>query len=277
MEMFTGLALTPLPLAWEDSANWLWKSEGVSPELIKLARMRPEQDAFWHGLSSLFGFDRWRIAERIPHLAGALPPLLPLMPLPMTYLGQLQHCPVWSLPWRTASVAHWTTTFAELLGDHVGRLHREAVSGWGHPLERTFALDQWPLRVKRYLSCSTRRTELGSLADRLPAVPTRAVWSLPDLRVDQFMWNATGWFWNDWEALLWAPLEFDWSLFELLLDNEIHRAAFYEAYRLHASPPDVQQHRFHCRAVLWLMNVFGPLNWETLASRPCWVDSLKRH
>ncbi|RKR06233.1 hypothetical protein C7446_1171 [Kushneria sinocarnis] len=270
LAMLLGRQLNPLSLDWEDASNWCWKSDGVAPELIKLART-DVTSPFWRGIRQLFGFDRWAHAETLPMVAGMLPPDLPLMPMPMTFLARLQHSPIWSLPWRQAEQASWTGQFAERLGHQVGLLHRETANWFGHPLSGRHELAAWPDRVCNFLRQSDARA-MHELADEPVALPDRAVWCLPDLRADQYLESATDGFWSDWEALVVAPIEFDWALLELLLDDETLRQRFCRAYRCHGAVPRISRQRLHYRAVLWCLEVLGPMSWPVMRDQPDWLD-----
>ncbi|GAB2798792.1 hypothetical protein GCM10027040_27050 [Halomonas shantousis] len=268
IKAYTGHCVSPVPLDWPDSANWLWRTRGDAPQLLKLARTSPRGDAFWKGIQDLFGFDRWEHPEALTRLGGALPARLPMPPLPLTFLGRMQSAPLWSLPWRQAHKPAMTETFAELLGDQVGRLHHESVSGWGHPLTKMWALDEWPRLARSFLERHPRRDEI-EISLSMP-VPTRAVWSLPDLRPDQFLCGATGWYWSDWEALVWAPWELDHCLVELLCRSQRQYDAFLAAYRCHQPVPELGAFRMAMRAVLWAMHVCGDVQWQWMAARPVW-------
>ncbi|MHB0775347.1 aminoglycoside phosphotransferase/kinase family protein [Halomonas sp. WWR20] len=260
--------MSPVALDWPDSANWLWKTRGVAPQLLKLARTSPPGDPFWKGIHDLFGFDRWEHPESLTRLGGALPADLAMPPLPLTFLGRLQGAPIWSLPWRQACKPSMTATFAELLGEQLGRLHREHVSGWGHPLTATHALSEWPQRARAFIERHPRYGEIDMPLTM--AVPTRAVWSLPDLRPDQFLCGATGWHWCDWEALVWAPWELDMCLMEMQCQTRAQYAAFLACYTRHQPLPELQAFRTGMRAVLWAMNVFGDVDWQWVKTRPVW-------
>ncbi|MBZ5876952.1 hypothetical protein [Chromohalobacter israelensis] len=272
VEVFTGHALSPLPLAWDDSANWLWRTAGESPQLLKLARTHPEHDPFWKGMRELFGFDRWRCPETMTRLAGALPAHLPMLPLPMTYLGTLQHAPLWSLPWSDGKAARMGPVFAELLGSQLGHLHRETVSGWGHPLERVHPLAEWPRHARDFLRQHPRCGELPTF----PAfpIPSRAVWCLPDVRADQYLSGATGWLWSDWEALTWAPLEFDLCLAEMLITTCAERDAFLAAYRRESPCVSLSAYRQGMRALIWVMRLHGDVDWHHVVSHPDWLTQV---
>lgn len=269
VEVFTGHALAPLPLAWDDSANWLWRTCDETPQLYKLARTHPAQDPFWQGMDRLFGFDRWRCPEALTRLAGALPTHLPLPPLPLTYLGALHQTPLWSLPWSDGAPARMGEVFAELLGSQLGQLHRETVSGWGHPLETVWTLSQWPRRAHDFLRRHPRCADWETLPD-FP-MPSRAVWCLPDLRADQFLCGATGWLWSDWEALVWAPLEFDLCVAELLITEGAERDAFVTAYRRQSPDVTLGEYRQGMRALIWAMRLQGDIDWHILKSHPAWL------
>lgn len=273
VEIFTGHSLTPLPLAWDDSANWLWRTRGEAPQLLKLARTHPEHDPFWKGVRELFGFDRWRCPENMTRLAGALPAHLPMSPLPMTYLGALQQVPLWSVPWSDGKAARRGPAFAALLGSQLGHLHRETVSGWGHPLERIHSLDEWPRRASDFLRRHPRRAELSSLPS-FP-LPSRAVWCLPDVRADQYLSGATGWVWSDWEALVWAPLEFDLCLAEMLITTRVERDAFLSAYRQVLPCVSLAAYRAGMRALIWSLQLHGEMTWRQVASHPEWLTQVQ--
>ncbi|MFC0268356.1 hypothetical protein [Kushneria aurantia] len=269
LSFFLDRQLVAQPLAFEDASNWRWKSESLSPEMIRMART-DRRDPFWHGLDSLFGFDRWQHAENLTRLAGSLPPRLPLLPLPMTWLGRLQEAPIWSLPWRSGRTATMNGRLATLLGEQLGRLHAEPVSGWGHPLSEVRSLESWPQQLAQYLERHLPASVRRELPERVP-IPERAVWCLPDLRADQFIEAATDWCWTDWEALVWAPLELDWTLIELLLNENGQQQAFMARYWHFGEPVSIAAHRSSCRALLWSFNCFGPCDWEAVRDAPRWL------
>lgn len=269
LSFFLGRALIAQPLDWEDASNWRWKSDALSPEMIRMARTTIN-DPFWHGLWALFGFDRWAHAERLTRLAGNLPAHLPMLPLPMTWLGTLQGAPIWSLPWRAGRTATMNTDFCERLGEQIGRLHGAPVSGWGHPLASVWSLSDWPRRAGRYLRQYAPPEVLQDLPDQIP-VPDSAVWCLPDLRDDQFIQGATDWCWSDWEALVWAPREFDWALIELLITQVDQQRAFLNRYWPFCEIIDISAQRRVCRAILWCFNCFGPVPWARIRDAHCWL------
>lgn len=269
LSVFTGKSLTPLALAWADSANWLWRSEELAPQLLKLARTSPEHDYFWWGLMQLFGFDRWRCPEALTGIPGALPPRLPLAPLPMTFLGRLQGAPLWSLPWREATPPMMDVTMAAQLGHQLGLIHRQSVPGWGHPAGKFESLSTWPERVEAFVASHPCRHWL-SKRERWPQ-PSRAVWCLPDLRCDQYLIGATDWFWSDWEALVWAPIELDLCLIELLLENGVQGEAFLAAYRLHRPLPELEPYRGGMRALAVLLMLHGREATARVMDHPCWL------
>lgn len=268
--VFLGRQLIAQPLSFEDASNWRWKSDALSPEMIRMART-DTRDPFWHGLKALFGLDRWRDAACLPRLAGCLPPHLPLLPLPMTWLGYLQKTPVWSLPWRSGRTGEISENFASLLGEQIGRLHCAPVSGWGHPLTGVEGVERWPGALESYLARHLPAPVRADLPARVP-VPVRAVWCLPDLRADQFIQSTTDWCWSDWEALVWAPIEFDWALIELLLTDDSWRHAFLARYRPFGNPCDIEAHRLASRALLWQLNCFGPCAWPEIRDAPRWLS-----
>ncbi|WP_251978140.1 hypothetical protein [Salinicola avicenniae] len=268
---YTGLSLTALTLRWPDSANWLWRTAGVSPQLLKLARTGVgPSDPFWHGMAGLFGFDRWQHAEALTRLPGALPPDLPLAPLPLTFLGRLDAAPLWSLPWRRAEAPSMNVALASRLGEQLACLHAAPVSGWGHPESGIESLSSWPARARAFVASHPRRQTLPS-SPTWP-LPTAAVWCLPDLRPDQFLVGATDWLWSDWEALVWAPLEFDLCLLELLLENASQTTAFVEAYRRRRGLPAVAAYRDGMRAIAWLMGLHGTQWSARVFAHPAWLD-----
>ncbi|OHV11897.1 hypothetical protein [Kushneria phosphatilytica] len=271
LAMLIDRELDALPLAWPDASNWCWKSRGLSPELIKLARTGIESP-FWRGIWQLFGFDRWQHARMLPRVAGMLPPDLPLLPVPLTFLAYLQQAPVWSLPWRQAEQARWTEQFAEQLGHQIGLLHRETADWFGHPLSGRHSLDLWPTRVRKFLQQADAQA-LQALADIPLASPKRATWCLPDLRADQFLESATDGFWSDWEALVMAPIEFDWTLLELLLVNSSLRQSFCRAYQRYGAIPDIESYRLHHRGILCCLEVFGPMSWPLMRDQPVWLNT----
>ncbi|WP_353978845.1 hypothetical protein [Salinicola endophyticus] len=268
VSLYAGVALTPLPLRFADSANWLWRSEELSPKLYKLARTDADGDPFWRGMRELFGVDRWRHAHELPALAGSLPQHLPLAPLPLTWLGRLQGAPLWSLPWRQAPAARMDIAFAGQLGRQLRRLHRDSLPGWGHPASGVYALDAWPRAARAFVAghAALDAVELASLSWPLPS---RAVWSLPDLRPDQFLLGGLDGYWADWEALVWAPLEFDLCLLELMLENAAQREAFVEAYGAEHLP-SLDLHRAGMRAVILTLGVLGPQS-TPLREYPHWL------
>ncbi len=272
LSTYLGQPLEPLALAWPDSANWLWRQRGGTPGLIKLARTGPDHDPFWRAMRGVFGADRWATPEGLTRLAGALPARLPIPPLPLTFLGRLDGAPIWHLPWSSGQPSDLSITFCELLGDQLGRLHQDTVSGFGQPLAQPMPLLHWNTRVTRFLAHHPRRAELGTLLKRTFPAPTRAVWCLPDMRADQYLCAATGWVWSDWEALVWAPIEFDWALVELLLETPEQRQAFMKGYSRHGRMTDLNGQRELCRALLWAMEAFGPRSYAELAAAPAWVS-----
>ncbi|WP_110677707.1 hypothetical protein [Salinicola sp. RZ23] len=268
VSLYAGVPLTPLPLRFADSANWLWRSEELSPKLYKLARTGAEDDPFWRGMRDLFGVDRWRHAHELPALAGSLPQHLPLAPLPLTWLGRLQGAPLWSLPWRQAPAARMDTAFAGQLGRQLRRLHRDTLPGWGHPAGEVHPLDAWPQAAWAFVS-SHGGLDAAKLADLAWPLPSRAVWSLPDLRPDQFLRGGLDGYWADWEALVWAPLEFDLCLLELILESAAQREAFVDAYGAEHLPP-LDRYRAGMRAVILALGVQGPQS-VTLQAHPHWL------
>jgi hypothetical protein len=97
------------------------------------------------------------------------------------------------------------------------------------------------------------------------------VWCLPDLRADQFLCGATGWLWSDWEALVWAPLEFDLCVAELLITGGAERDAFVTAYRRQSPDVALGEYRRGMRALIWAMRLQGDIDWPILQSHPAWL------
>ncbi|WP_110687295.1 hypothetical protein [Salinicola aestuarinus] len=264
---FIGRPVEPLALRWPDSANWLWRDGTLSPQLLKLARNDATQDAFWAGLATLFGLDRWRTPHALTDIAGMLPPQLPMAPLPMTYLGHLDDAPLWSQPWRRGESALMDNAFAGRLGTQLRMLHREAVPGWGHPLSDVADLTTWPASAKAFAESRGAGAEASRL--RWP-IPQRAVWSLPDQRPDQYLRTATDHFWCDWEALVWAPLEFDLCLVELLIASRAQREAFLNTYGSDTLV-DLEHHRSAMRLLARLLALHGPQGETWIDSHPAWL------
>ncbi|WP_110656056.1 hypothetical protein [Salinicola halimionae] len=269
VSVLTGKLLTPLLLRWPDSANWLWHSDELSPQLLKLARKSPTTDPFWRGLQQLFGFDRWQSPEALTRVPGMLPPDLPMAPLPMTFLGQWRGAPLWSLPWRSAEPPAMNVALAQLLGHQLGLLHHQSLPGFGHPAGDVLSLSRWPERAQTFIENHPQRAWFLDIPV-FPS-PTRSVWSLPDLRSDQFLAGATNWLWSDWEALVWAPLEFDLCLFELLLENAAQRDAFVTAYRHHQALPALGPHRYGMRALAVLLSLHGEDSRDQVIPHPHWL------
>jgi len=265
----TGKSLTPLTLRWPDSANWLWRSEELSPQLFKLARRSPATDGFWWGLQQLFGFDRWQSPEALTRVPGMLPPHLPMAPLPMTFLGRLQAAPLWSLPWRHAVPPSMSVALAARLGDQLALLHREALPGFGHPTGDVSPLSRWPERAHAFVEGHPNRGWVPEMP--IWPLPSKSVWSLPDLRSDQFLEGATGSLWSDWEALVWAPLELDLCLLELMLESALQRDAFVIAYRRHQTLPDLTRYRPGMRALALLLALHGENAKDRVIGHPHWL------
>lgn len=270
MAALTGKSLTPLALRWPDSANWLWRSEELSPQLLKLARRSPANDGFWWGIQQLFGFDRWQVPEALTRVPGWLPPHLPMAPLPMTFLDRLQQAPLWSLPWRHAAPPVMSEALAARLGDQLGLLHQEAQPGFGHPVGDISPLSSWPERARAFVENHPRRDWIGHMPSW--PQPAKSVWCLPDLRSDQFLEGATDWLWSDWEALVWAPLELDLCLLELLLENAGHRDAFIAAYGRRHPIPDLTDYRPGMRALAVLLALHGEGAGERVIAHPHWLE-----
>ncbi|GHB08891.1 hypothetical protein [Salinicola rhizosphaerae] len=272
---YTGKALTPITLPWPDSANWLWRTDELAPQLLKLARTRAETDAFWSSLQALFGWDRWAHPEALTAIPGSLPSRLPLMPLPLTFLGRLQDAPLWSLPWREASSPEMGVALAAALGRQAAMLHRDALPGWGHPVSGIRPLEAWPDLARRFVEthpCVETHLDRRDLETALSwPLPSRAVWCLPDLRPDQLLAGATDWLWSDWEALVWAPIEFDLCLIELLLQDRDQRDAFVSSYRLSGRLPDLGPYRDGMRTLAVLMALHGDGATTRVMSHPRWL------
>ncbi|WP_298843659.1 hypothetical protein [uncultured Salinicola sp.] len=265
----TGKSLSPLPLRWPDSANWLWKSEGPSPQLFKLARRSATTDGFWWGVRQLFGLDRWRTPEALTRIPSMLPSCLPMAPVPMTLLGRLEGAPLWCLPWCFATPPPMSEGLAARLGIQLALLHRRALPGFGHPAGEVSPLSDWPERARHFTQTHPNR---GWLAE-MPAwpLPSKAVWSLPDLRSDQFLAGAPDWRWSDWEALVWAPLEWDLCLLELILESRAQRDAFVAAYRRHHVLPDLARYRPGMRSLALLLALHGEGAAARTLHHPHWL------
>jgi len=200
-----------------------------------------------------------------------LPPRLPLAPLPLTFLGRLQNAPLWSLPWRRAEPPAMDAALAQRLGHQLGLLHHEALPGFGHPAGDILALTRWPEHAHAFIENHPHRAWIGEVPS-LP-LPTRAVWSLPDLRRDQFLAGAMDWFWSDWEALVWAPLEFDLCLLELILENATQRDAFISSYRHHQTLPALTPYRSGMRALALLLSLHGEAARDRVLHHPHWLKA----
>lgn len=269
VSVLTGKSLRPLPLRWSDSANWLWRSDELSPQLLKLARTSPATDLFWRGLHALFGFDRWQIPEAMTRVPSMLPPHLPLAPMPLTCLGDLQGAPLWSLPWRRADPPTMDAAMAGRFGSQLALMHQESLPGFGHPAVDVMPLSSWPERARVFVA---RHPNRSLVAQNLEwPQPSVAVWSLPDLRCDQFLKGATDWLWSDWEALVWAPLEFDLCLLELLLENASQRDAFMTAYTRRRTVPDLAHYRPGMRALALLLSLHGEQGHGWIDAHPHWL------
>ncbi|MDH4573135.1 hypothetical protein [Salinicola acroporae] len=264
-----GRSLIPLPLRWQDSANWLWRSEEASPQLFKLARRSPASDGFWWGIQQLFGLDRWRTPEALTRIPSTLPARLPLSPLPMVFVGRLGNAPLWSLPWCSATPPPMNEALAARLGTQLARLHRQALPGFGHPAGDVFPLSSWPRRARNFMETHPNR---GWLAD-LPSwpLPSKVVWSLPDLRSDQFLAGTQEWRWSDWEALVWAPLEWDLCLLELVLESGAQRDAFLATYRRYHAIPDLSGYRPGMRSLALLLALHGERATARTLHHPHWL------
>ncbi|ANF58212.1 hypothetical protein A5892_12660 [Halotalea alkalilenta] len=269
-----GAHASPLALRYADSANWLWRAGG---EVFKLARTSDRDDAFWQGAKALFGLDRWRVGPGLARSLDGLPMDLPMPPLPMRWLGRLDGAPLWAQPWCAGAPPEWTPGFAARLGQQCGRLHRRRANHFGCPLQPQHSLAQWPSRLQRYLGERLSHRRLPDGLARLiacePARVTSAVPCLLDLRADQFVVGESGAFWIDWEALVWAPVEFDWALLEMVVPADC-RAPFLTGYRHHGTPVPLGEHRTHCRAALFAMGALGELSWEQTTSIAPWTDEL---
>lgn len=269
VSVLTGKSLKPMPLRWPDSANWLWRSEELSPQLLKLARTSPNDDPFWRGLQALFGFDRWKIPAALTQIPSLLPPGLPLAPLPLTWLGDLQGAPLWSLPWRRADPPTMDVAMAGRFGDQLALLHQDALPGFGHPGADVMPLSCWSARARAFVEHHPNRARIAQNLSW--PEPSRAVWSLPDLRCDQFLAGATDWLWSDWEALVWAPLEFDLCLLELLLENTSQCEAFTQAYTRRQKMPNLAPYRPGMRALAQLLSLHGETGLAWIDAHPHWL------
>ncbi|WP_106420162.1 hypothetical protein [Salinicola tamaricis] len=124
-------------------------------------------------------------------------------------------------------------------------------------------------RGRRAFVASRGALDAVALASLAWPLPSRAVWSLPDLRPDQFLLGGLDDYWADWEALVWAPLEFDLCLLELMLENAAQREAFVEAYGAEHLP-SLDLHRAGMRAVILALGVLGPRS-TPLREYPYWL------
>ena len=260
-----------LPIAFQDSANWLWRSHALDA-IIKMPRTPTRDGSFWQGMHALFQVDRWESAPMRPRLMALLPEL-PVDVLAMRYLGAVEGRPLWALPWVEGERVEWTSTMAETLGNTVGQIHRATQGGFvGDPVSDTRQVDlsAWPARVISFLNATD-----GAPLPITPLPPSAgAVMALPDMRADQFLLRAQRLVLCDWEALVRAPIEFDWTLLELIVPSGVARQAFVAAYQQHMAVPSIRGHRAWYRRILHVMQVTGPCERDQVAGAPVWIDTL---
>ncbi|MCM2130808.1 hypothetical protein [Larsenimonas rhizosphaerae] len=263
--------LVVLPIAFDDSANWLWRSHELDA-IIKMPRTPTCDGSFWQGMHALFQVNRWRDAPSRPELKAWLPPL-PLEVLAMRYLGVVAERPLWALPWVEGDRVEWTSLTAQTLGHTLGQIH-VATQGEcvGDPVsaDRQTSLSTWSARVIDFLKAMD-----GSPLPVTPLPPSvGTVMALPDMRPDQFLQGAQRLIWCDWEALVRAPIEFDWTLLELMVPSGMARQAFIAAYQQHMPVPSIRGHRAWYRRILHAMQVTGPCEYARVEEASVWIDLL---
>ncbi|WP_025733720.1 hypothetical protein [Carnimonas nigrificans] len=265
-----GHSVTPIPLRFYDAANWLGYSQG---RVYKLARQAQRNAPFWHGANALFGVDRWRDAQRLPAIPAHLPTGLPMPAEPMRYEGQLAGAPWWSQRWVTGQVAVWSNTFARTLGQQCALLERRRSTCFGRFPRADFSLSDWNRRVARYVESVSPHPylpDIQPLLASMPAPPKSAVPLLLDLREDQFMHVNDGYRWLDWEAMVWAPVEFAWALIEILVPAA-YRDAFLQGYGASPKVHHLPEWRPLYRALFVAMGLWGDVSLATLERYDCWL------
>ncbi|WP_442321425.1 hypothetical protein [Cernens ardua] len=262
----------PIPLNYSDSANWLWSTHH---DVFKMARFQPTQNIFWQGAYTVFGLNRYRLAQRLPAIAGRLPKRLPMQVVPMDWFGQLNGAPIWRQTRITGRPMHWSGDNAYRIGCLCHLLQQHRSTRFGHYLLPANSLGRWASHLYRFLfprlHLLPEEVQLDVLAS-LRDAPTveSAIPLMLDLRQDQFLIAEDGVFWVDWEAMVWAPLAFAWALYEVLIPRDFR--ADFMAGMADAQRPDLQPYRLAARAYLYLTGTFGHTEWSHMNRIDHWLD-----
>ncbi|MCM5703387.1 hypothetical protein [Larsenimonas salina] len=267
--------LTPLPLLFCDSANWLWRAP-MSNQLIKVARTSPVEDPFWKGMATLFGHDRWEDASCMPELRERLTRTHSGF-LELYYKGLVEHRPVWALPWvdgcepDAPQVAAWLGEWLKTQAQFDG-LNRFEYGSITRP-ECRRPLLTWPQALTAYVHEHVPASSVAQLPDSAELGETPgAVYCLVDARRDQFIHTPERLWCVDWEACVIAPLEFALAMIELVFacsSPSVH-ARFNAHFRTVYSLTPCQ--RAWCRSALWAMNSTGEHDWQCVIDLPNWLD-----
>lgn len=225
----------------------------------------------------MFGLDRWRIPETLQRLPACLSSGLPMPAVPMHWLGYLDQAPLWFQPLIQGDIARWSAQFAEVLGCQCAQLERARTTRFGSYMNPAFSLEEWPRRLQRYLADAIEKGWLPpSLNHCLPSMPPPPVSCAPlllDMRNDQFMFSSQGYAWIDWEAMVWAPVDFSLSLYEITVP-----VGFSDAFLTGLGVPSrrhlqrLHQWRPVYRAALSSMGVLGEVSFDEMMTIPFWLD-----
>lgn len=184
----------------------------------------------------------------------------------------------------------YTAQRAQILAKHLLSMHQNTFASFGPIPEASVnpegcnPVEKWWQSIVEVLQeipagmvpeCE-KQSVIAQVQD-LAKLPIRFVPQLLDFRWDQIRWGRPAaeliegkkgqFYLLDLDALLVAPLEFDWLMLELVLSAD-DMAILTKAYNQGVSMPLVAKHREVYRMVFFAMNLLGEMSWDTFKNQP---------
>jgi len=258
----------PLPQAFEDSTNDLWRlhRRAGANWLLRLRRDAAMDQPFWQGVSGLFGPPFAELESRYRAIAELSPLRVPRAVGRLPALGATDH---FVSEWLEGETATATPENAERLGHHLAAVHAREVrpgsgTAWGERLARV---------IEQLGAGQPATAGFARDARRLPE-PSDWRWILPDIRWDQFLMregrlDAL----VDIEAFVVGPPAMDFIALEYQLDAEQARRLV-AAYRQHRPLPELRACRSVYRYLYFLMGILGETDLERWMAHPPLLDQV---
>ena len=263
-------AASPLPRAFEDSTNDLWRlHRRPGPDwLMRIPRPGAEDTPFWRGMSGLFGWPLNELESRYRAIAR-LSPLR--IPGPVGRIEAMEDEAHFVTEWLVGEPAVASPANAERLGHHLAALHDlsgegHGKAGWWERLAEVLETLGGDLPHTRHYADAARRL----------LAPAEWGWVLPDIRWDQFLMregrlDAL----VDIEAFVVGPPALDFIALEYQLDDEQARRLV-AAYRKHRPLPDLATCRAVYRYLFFLMGILGETDLERWMAHPPLLDQVAK-